>query len=125
MRGKNGKAYTRTVLAAVPLLLALGCGATGARAEEPAPAAGPGSFRRSRSCAPTGRGTTGRSSGRNSSSTDAATGTGCAASPRSSTAGLEICREGIFAEVRPWLTLDPEEEDDRTYGVEISLDVTF
>ncbi len=37
----------------------------------------------------------------------------------------QVGREGIFAEVRPWLKLDPEEADDRTYGVELSLDVTF
>ena len=37
----------------------------------------------------------------------------------------QIGREGIFAEVRPWLTLNPEEADDPNVGVELTLDVTF
>jgi hypothetical protein len=32
---------------------------------------------------------------------------------------------GVFAEVRPWLTVDPVDGDERTWGVELSLDVTF
>lgn len=33
--------------------------------------------------------------------------------------------DGIFAELRPWLTFDPEDAASRTYGLEMSFDIAF
>jgi hypothetical protein len=37
----------------------------------------------------------------------------------------QIGTEGLFAEARPWIAIDPEDPDDPTHGLELSLDVAF
>lgn len=37
----------------------------------------------------------------------------------------QLGKEWLFAELRPWLSFETESPTDRTYGVELSMDVTF